>query len=209
LEVSILLHMPNKPTDVARVLELARTLKVLRVKDLTERGIHPEHLRRLYKKGRLVQSSRGVYRLAGAEFSENLSLAEVAKRLPKGVFCLLSALRFHGIGTQNPSEIWLALNRRAARPRIDLSLRIMRFSGKAFTEGVETHEIENVPVRVYNPAKTVVDCFKYRNKIGLDVALEALRDCWRQRKCSMDDLWKFAKLCRVGNVMRPYLETLA
>ncbi|HUJ11138.1 MAG TPA: type IV toxin-antitoxin system AbiEi family antitoxin domain-containing protein [Verrucomicrobiae bacterium] len=201
--------MHKKLTDTERVLALARQAKVVRVKDLAEQGLHPELLRRLYQKGLLARSSRGVYRLANAEFSEDLSLATVAKRVPQAVFCLLTALRFHEIGTQNPSELWLALDRRAARPRIDSPrLRVMRFSGDALTEGIETHDIEHVRVRLYNPAKTVADCFKYRNKIGLDVALEALRECWRSRKATADELWRYAKICRVANVMRPYLESL-
>jgi len=201
--------MPKRRTDQERALELARKVKVLSVKELTDQGIHPEHLRRLHQKGLLVRCSRGVYRLADAEFSENLTLAEVTKRVPSAVFCLLTALRFHNIGTQNPPDVWLALNRGTARPRMDRPrLRIMRFSGKAFTEGVEVHKIENVPVRVTDPAKTVVDCFKYRNKVGLDVGLEALREGWRSRKVTMDDLWRYAKLCRVANVMRPYMEAM-
>ena len=201
--------MTQTGTDVEKTLALARKVRLLRVKDLTDRGIHPEHLRRLHQKGLLVRSSRGVYRLADAEFSENLTLAEVAKRVPSAVFCLLTALRFHNLGTQNPPDVWLALNRGSARPRLDRPrLRVMRFSGKAFTEGIEMHKIENVPVRVTNPAKTVADCFKYRNKVGLDVALEALREGWRSRKTTADDLWRYAKVCRVANVMRPYMETL-
>jgi predicted transcriptional regulator of viral defense system len=201
--------MRRKPTDTAHVLELARRTKVLRLKDLTEQGLHPELLRRLYQKGLLARISRGVYRPVDAEFSENLSLAAVTKRVPQAVFCLLTALRFHDIGTQNPSEVWLALTRSTARPRIDSPrLRVMRFSGSAFTEGVESHDIENMQVRVYNLAKTIADCFKYRNKIGLDIPLEALRECWRSRKTTMDDLWRYAKICRVANVMRPYLESL-
>lgn len=202
--------MSKRRTDQERALELARKVKVLSMKDLVDQGIHPENLRRLHQRGLLVRCSRGVYRLAKAEFSENLTLAEVTKRVPSAVFCLLTALRFHNIGTQNPPDVWLALNRGMARPRMDRPrLRVMRFSGKAFTEGVETHKVENVPVQVTNPAKTVADCFKYRNKVGLDVALESLRECWRSRKATMDDLWRCAKICRVSNVMRPYLESLA
>ncbi len=205
----IYLHMQRMVSKTKRVLELAQKMKVLRVKDLVEKGLHPELLRRLCQKELLVRSSRGVYRLKDAEFSENLSLVTVAKRVPQGVFCLLTALRFHGIGTQNPSEVWLALNRPSARPRMDSPrLRVMHFSGSSFSDGIEERSIENVSVRVYNPAKTVADCFKYRHKIGIDVALEALRECWRGRKVTMDDLWRYAKTCRVANVMRPYLESL-
>jgi predicted transcriptional regulator of viral defense system len=123
--------------------------------------------------------------------------------------CLLSALRFHGLTTQAPFEVWLALDRKARAPRGGSpSLRIVRMSGRALTTGVAEHRVEGVPVRVFNPAKTVADCFKYRNKIGLDVALEALRDAWRQRRVTMDELWRYAQVCRVSTVMRPYLESL-
>jgi predicted transcriptional regulator of viral defense system len=201
--------MPKKRTETDRVLALAESGKLLRVKDLVAHDIHPEHLRRLHRRGLLERCSRGVYRLAGAEFTGNLGLAEVAKRVPHGVFCLLTALRFHDLGTQNPPDIWLAVKRGTRPPRIDRpQVRVFRFTGKAFTEGVEEHRIEGVMVRVTNPAKTVADCFKYRNKVGLEVALEAARDCWRSRKATGDELWKYAKVCRVANVMRPYLEAI-
>jgi predicted transcriptional regulator of viral defense system len=129
--------------------------------------------------------------------------------VPHGTVCLLSALRFHELTTQAPFEVWLAINGKARTPQEDiLPLRIVYMSGQALSAGVEEHQIEGVPVRVYNPAKTVADCFKYRNKIGLDVALEALRDCWRKRRSTADELWHYAKICRVSNVMRPYLASL-
>lgn len=193
-----------------QVLELARQMGVLQVRDLTSRGIHPEYLRRLFKKGLLMRTGRGLYVAADAEISVHHGLAEACKRVPHGVVCLLSALQFHELGTQSPFEVWMALDRRAARPRINYPpLRIMRFSGEALTEGIEEHLIEGVQVRVYSPEKTVADCFKYRNKIGNDVALEALRDCRAQKKCRNDELWHYAKICRVANVMRPYLEATA
>jgi len=202
--------MPDATTKEEEVLDLARKAKILRVQDLSEKGIHPEYLRRLYQRGLLVRMGRGVYMLPNASISANFSLAEVAKKVPRGIICLLSALRFHEIGTQNPSEVWIALERKAARPRVDTPrLRVMRFSEATFSAGVETHKIDGVTVRLYCLAKTVADCFKYRNKIGLDVAIEALRECRRSRKCKIDDLWKYAKICRVANVMRPYLESIA
>jgi len=192
-----------------KVLAIAKEKGVLRVKDLRERGIHPEYVRRMCDKRLLKRVSRGLYIRADAEFSANIGLAQVAKRVPHGVVCLLSALQFHGIGTQSPYEVWLALGRDVRRPRIEYPpLRIMRFSGEALTEGIERHEIERVSVRIYSPAKTVADCFKYRNKIGLDVAIEALRDCRDSKKCTNADLWKYAKVCRVTQVMKPYLEAL-
>jgi predicted transcriptional regulator of viral defense system len=202
--------MPDEPTKTEQVLELAKQMGVLRVRDLTSRGIHPEYLRRLCKQGLLTRTGRGLYVTADAEISVHHGLAQACKRVPHGIICLLSALQFHEIGTQSPFEVWMALDRRAARPRIDYPpLRIMRFSGDALTEGIEERIIEGVPVKIYNPPKTVADCFKYRNKIGLDVAMEALRDCREQIKCNNDDLWRYAKICRVANVMRPYLEATA
>ena len=206
----ILLHMTKELKDSDRVLELAQKRGIIRGQDLKEHGIHPEHLRRLVKRGILVRIGRGMYVLAGADLSVHHTLSQVAKWIPNGVICLLSALQFHDIGTHAPYEVWVALDRRFAHPRIDYPpLRIMRFSGKALSEGVEEYRIESVPVKVYNTSKTVADCFKYRNKIGLDVAIEALRDCRSQRKCTNDDLWRYAKICRVWNVMKPYLEALS
>jgi predicted transcriptional regulator of viral defense system len=151
----------------------------------------------------------GLYRLADRPPSEHQTLIEAAKRVPNGVVCLLSALHFHGLGTQLPREIWMAIDRKAWKP--DASgppLRLVRFSGQGLSAGARTHRLDGVKVRVYEPAKTVADCFKYRNKIGLDVAVEALRDCREQRKCSMHDLWRYAKIDRVANVIRPYLEAV-
>lgn len=201
--------MRKVKNEADKVMKLAKTLGFLRVKDLIAHGIHPEHLRRLRAKGLLVQTGRGIYRLAGANTSENITLATVAKRIPKGVICLLSALRFHNIGTQNPPDIWIALQRGTAASREkDLPIRIMLFSDVSYATGIEIHTIEGVSVRITNPGKTVADCFKYRNKVGLDIALEALRECLRKRKCSPSELWEYAKVCRVANVMRPYLEAL-
>jgi len=201
--------MSNNTKEADKILALAKTLGFLRVKDLLSRGIHPEYLRRLCNKGLLVRMGRGLYRLANAGVSENITLTAVAKRIPNGVICLLSALRFHRIGTQNPTAVWVAIKLRAACPRgKDLPIRIVRFSASSHAIGIETHVLDGVPVRMTNPAKTVVDCFKYRNKIGLDVALEALKECIGKRKATPADLWKYAKVCRVANVMRPYLEAI-
>ena len=196
----------NSPEN--QVLELAQQ-GLLRVCDLTSRGLHPEYLRRLYQKGLVRREGRGLYIAANAEISVHYGLAQVAKRVSHGVICLLSALSFHEIGTQLPHQVWMAIDRRAARPKMQFPpLRVMRFSGVALTEGIETYQIEGVPVQIFNPAKTVADCFKYRNKIGLDVALEALKECILDRRTTMDDLWHFAKVCRMTNVMRPYMEAI-
>ena len=193
-----------------KVLSLARKLKVLRIKDLAERGIHPEHARRLYARGLLVRRGRGIYMAHDTEFSEHIGYAQVFKWVPHGVVCLLSALHFHEIGTQLPFQVWLALERGRARPRMEYPpLRVLWFSGASFREGVQTHVIDGVQVRIYNPAKTVADCFRYRNKVGLDVAIEALRECLHDRKATVDELVHFAKVCRVWSVLRPYMEALA
>ena len=202
--------MPHDPSPSKTILKLARDMGVLRVRDLTSRGIHPEYLRRLCRQGLMVRTGRGLYMAADADISAHHSLAQVAKLVPHGIVCLLSALRFHEIGTQNPHEVWIALERTAARPRIDYPpLRIVRFSGKGLTEGIEEYVVEGVTVKVTDPARTVADCFKYRNKIGLDVALEALKECRSSRACDIDDLWHHAKLCRVANVIKPYLEAMS
>ena len=193
-----------------RLRKLVKGRGVIRACDATRRGIPSIYLKRLCDKGHLQRVSRGVYVPADSDVTEHHHLAQVGRLLPRGVVCLLSALRFHNIGTQSPHEIWIALDGKARRPKLEYPrLRIVRFSGRALTAGVEKHEVEGVTVRVYGAAKTVADCFKYRNKIGLDVALEALRECRRRRLCSMDELWAFAKICRVANIMRPYMESLS
>ena len=192
-----------------KVLELVEEAGVLRPRDLEPYGIPRTYLSRLHSAGKLKRIGRGLYVLPDSSVSENRSLAEVCKRVPRGVICLLSALRFHEFTTQSPHEVWMAIGEKAWRPRMEHpSLRIVRFSSEALEGGVEAHRIEGVIVHVFTPAKTVADCFKYRNKIGLDVAIEALRECLRSRRCTMDDLWRYAGVCRVQNIMRPYLESL-
>lgn len=189
------------------VLALASRRGVIRPRDLVAAGIPRAWIYRLHERGLLERVGRGLYRLPGAEVTASHSLAEVARRMPRAVVCLLSALQFHQLTTQLPHEVWVAIDVKAWKPKTDdLPVRIVRFSGKALTAGVEHHDIEGVDVGIYSPAKTVADCFKYRHKIGLDVAVEALRDLVRERRDSMDDLWRYAKICRVANVMRPYLE---
>jgi len=200
--------MKNSRTD--KIIELARITGVIRPRDLDAYGIPREYLRRLCNKGVLERRSRGIYALADADLTEHHSMVLASKRMPKGVVCLLSALRFHRLTTQTPFEIWMAIDRKARLPKAEgVPLHIVRFSAAALTEGVEHHQVERMEVPVYCLAKTVVDCFKYRNKIGLDVALEALRECLRERRCTIDELWRYAKICRVANVMRPYLESLS
>jgi predicted transcriptional regulator of viral defense system len=192
-----------------RVLELARQVGVLRPRDLDTEGIPREYLRRLLDEDLLERTGRGLYVVAGSMPTPNRALAEVCKRVPHGVVCLLTALQFHELTTQAPFEVWLAIDEKARLPKVEYPpMRVVRFSGQALEFGVKEHRVEGVVVKVYSPAKTVADCFKYRNKIGLDVAMEALRDCWKKRRATMDQLWSAAKACRVANVMRPYLESL-
>jgi len=190
-------------------MQLVRDVSIVSAAEIRSRGIHHEYLRQLRAEGRLVRVGRGLYSLPDADVTAHHGLVQAAKAVPKGVICLLSALRFHEIGTQLPHEVWIALDRRAARPRVENpKMRIVRFSGKALTEGVEEHVVESIRVKIYSPAKTVADCFKYRNKIGLDVALEALRHVLRERRCTPDEVWRYAKVCRVTKIMRPYMEAL-
>lgn len=191
------------------ILRMIKKTRVLRPRDIEAVGISRTYLNKLYREGILDRPSRGLYVLRNDEPSEQRSLVEACRRVPRGVVCLLSALQFHHLTTQSPFEVWMAIDAKARLPRVDYPpLRIVRFSGASLTTSVEEHAIEGVVVRVYAPAKTVADCFKYRNKIGLDVALDALRDCLRQRKASSDELWNAAKVCRMTNVMRPYLEAM-
>jgi predicted transcriptional regulator of viral defense system len=197
-------------TPSEKAVALVRRTGIIRARELTREGVTREHLRRLLQRGQLQRIGVGLYSLPGADISEHRSLAEACSRVPRGVICLLSALRFHNLTTQNPFEVWMAIPHKAWRPKGEgVRLRLMHLSGHALTSGVEEHRIEGVPVRIFNPAKTVADCFKFRNKIGLDVALEALRDYRRKHRSGMDELWRFAKVCRVTAVMRPYLEALA
>src|SRR6266852_2007515 len=185
-----------------RVLQIARRKGMFRLSETTAAGVHPEHIRRLIRIDQLQRLGRGLYALPSLEPSEHHSLAEIAKRVPKGVFCLLTALRFHGLGTQNPREVWLAVDRRAGIPRIDFTpVRVVRISGAALSTGIDEHEVEGVRVRITSPARTVVDCFKFRNKIGIDVAVEALRDYRRLRKRTADELWRQADRLRMAKVI--------
>jgi predicted transcriptional regulator of viral defense system len=175
-----------------------------------EQGWSPQLLIRLHQAGKLQRFARGLYGLSDAEVSEHQTLIEVCQRVPKAVLCLLSALQFHAIGTQLPHEVWIALPEATQAPAVSYpTLRITRLRGAAYSEGIQTVTDHGAPIRVYSAAKTVTDCFKFRNKIGLDVALEALKDAWRSRRVTMAELNHFAKLNRVERVMRPYLEAVA
>ena len=201
--------MVSSDNQANEVKALAKALGVLRPKDLADRKIPRTVLSRLCEKGEMTRTGRGLYIVSAENVTENHSFAEVARAVPHGVICLLSALRYHGLTTQLPGDVWLAIGSHARRPKERaVSIRPIHFSKETLKEGVEIHEIEKVKVKIFNPAKTVADCFKHRNKIGTDVAIEALRECWQKKKATSDELWRFAKICRVSNVMQPYLESI-
>jgi predicted transcriptional regulator of viral defense system len=203
----------RKSSKTEQALRLVGQKGMVRPRDLAPFGIEPYHFRRLLQKGQLAQVSRGLYRSVEHEPTPHHRLAEVAKRVPNGVICLLSALYYHQLCTQSPAEVWVAIDRKSHLPSMeDKTVRFVRFSGAALREGVEKHLIEGVPVNITSCSKSVADCFKYRYKTGkdgLNVALEALRTCLRQRKCPPDRLLKCAKICRVESIMHPYLQALS
>jgi predicted transcriptional regulator of viral defense system len=192
------------------VVRLIRRLGLVRPAELEAYGVPRRHLYQLERQGLVARQTRGVYTVQQHAITTEHALAQVAKRVPAGVFCLLTALRFHGLTTQNPTEVWIALPEKARKPRLDYPrLRVARFSGAALSEGIEVHRIEGVDARIYSAAKTVADCFKYRNKIGIDVAVEALRDFSRRHRGGANELARFARVCRVTRVMQPYLDAIA
>ena len=192
-----------------QVIDLVRGQSVIRPRDLKEYGLPKDYLYILAQEGVIERIGRGLYQWPNKDLGRHHSLIEISKLAPKAVVALLSALNYHNITTQNPHQIWLAIDRKAWRPEISYPpVRFVTMSAESLHSGVETHLIEGVPIKVFNPAKTVVDCFKYRGKIGLDVALEALREGWSSRKFTIDELQNYAKICRVQKVMQPYLESL-
>jgi predicted transcriptional regulator of viral defense system len=192
-----------------KAMRYVRQHGIVRPRDVEAAGIPREYLLRLYRQGKLERSGRGMYTLPNYPVTEHHSYAEVAKRVPGAVLCLLSALAFHEMTSQNPTAVWIALGEGARTPVLaSPSLRVVRLSGLSLTEGIESRRVEGVSIRVYSAAKTVADCFKFRNRIGLDVAIEALKECLRRKKGSVKDIYNFAKICRVSNVIRPYMEAL-
>jgi predicted transcriptional regulator of viral defense system len=201
--------MQANDTQTQRVLTLASQRGMLRASHLQELGIARVVLSRLTASGQLERVGRGVYRLPERGGTEFESLTTIAVKVPQAVFCLLTALQIHELTTQLPRQVWIAMPQGSHAPKMDYPpVKMVQFSGEAYAAGVEVVQVDQVALRVYGAAKTVADCFKHRNKIGLDVAIEALKDTLAQRKATADDLWRFAKICRVANVMRPYLEAL-
>ena len=192
-----------------KILELAKKMGIIRPRDVEAVGISRMYLHRMYQKGEIERIGRGLYVLPQSMNSESFSLAEVSKHIPNGVICLISALHFHNLTTQVPHKVWIAIENKKWEPEFQYPpIEIIRLTGSAFSFGIEIHEVNNVTTKIYSPAKTVADCFKFRNKIGLDIALEALRETKGNRKANVDELWEAAKVCKMTNVMRPYLEAI-
>ena len=201
--------MPATSAQRTRALDLLKSRGMLRLKDFVAEGIGPETLARLVREEAIVRPARGLYRLADAPVEAAHSLAEAAILVPKGVICLISALQYHELTLQMPAAVWMAIERTAWRPKIDYPrIRFVRFTGPALKDGVERHVIEGVAVPITNPARSIVDCFRYRGKVGLDVAMEGLREGLRRGRCTPDELWRHARTARVWSVMRPYVEAM-
>lgn len=202
--------MATHSTQREKALDLLGSRAMMRQKDFAARGIDPETLARLVREGVVVRPARGLYQLADGPVDARRTLAEAAALVPRGVICLVSALQFHGLSLQTPSSVWMAIERTAWRPRIDYPpLRFVRFTPTALSEGVEHHHIEGIDVAITDPARTIVDCFRYRNKVGIDVALEGLREGLQQRKATADQLWRYATKARIWPTMKPYVEAMA
>jgi predicted transcriptional regulator of viral defense system len=183
---------------------------VFRTNELEALGISRSTVQRMVERGEAEQLSHGLYRLVGGEITEHIGLVAVQKKIPGGIICLLSALQFHGIGTQLPREVWVAIDRKARRPREPgFPIHVVRFSGANTQYGVDVHELLGVPVRITSIARTVVDCFRYRNKVGIDVPLEALKDVLGRRLASRDEILRTAEVCRARTVLHPYLEAMS
>lgn len=207
---SALCYHSGMSTDHAdKLLRIAQAQPAVSARELAAAGVPPRVLSRMAASGRLRRVGRGLYTGIEASPSAHQSVIEVTKQAPKAVVCLLSALEIHEVGVQAPFEVWIALPAGTHAPKgTGTAIRVTRLSGAAFSEGVETVMLDGAPVRVYTLAKTITDCFKLRSKVGLDVALEGLREAWTARKVTMDDLSRYAKVNRMRNVMRPYLEAL-
>ncbi len=180
-----------------------------RLHELKAAGVPETVVARLTRSGRVVRLARGLYQLPDADLQTGHTLAEVAKIVPKGVICLISALVYHELTLQLPSFVWVAIEVHTRQPKHRYPpMRFVRFSRRALTEGVEQHMIEGVPVKITSPARTIVDCFRFRNKIGVDIAISAMREALRKRVCSPDDIMGYARSLRIASVVRPYLEAM-
>lgn len=199
-----------KPADNKKLAKLFKDVTTLRSYELEASGFSRPQIRQAVNEGLLERVGRGLY-ISGSnpEITENHSLVEVMKTIPHARICLLSALKFHDITTQNPHEVWIAIHRKDRKPKLDYpGIRVFRFSDSSLDLGLEQHTIEGIKVPVYSVAKTIVDLFRYRNKIGIDVALEAFKEGWREKRFTMRELNKFSKACKTQNIMEPYVESL-
>lgn len=202
--------MSAKTTQRTKAIDLLGSREILRLRDFAAEGISAETLSRLVREAVFVRPARGLYQLGGAKINAAHVLAEAAVLVPKGIICLISALQFHELTLQMPSAVWMAIDRTAWRPKVNRpSIHFVRFSEAMLAEGVSRHRIDGVEVPITEPAKTIVDCFRYRNKVGLDVAMEGLREGLRRNLCTYDELWNYAKKARAWSVMRPYVEAIA
>ena len=182
---------------------------IIRTREALTLGIHRRTLYGLRDAGEIVAVTHGLYRIAEMEIPAQVNMVDIAKKVPKGVICLLSALSFHGLTTQMPHQIWIAIDRKARKPKIDYPpLRVFHFSGASFAQGIETHSIMEQKVQIYSSAKTVIDCFRWKNEVGLDVAIEAAKDYLNRRDSSPSKLMTYAQACKVEKFVRPYLEAL-
>jgi len=196
--------------DIEKLLQKIGEGGLFRTSDLESLGVSRSTVRRMVERGEAEQISHGLYRLTDGDITEHIGIVAVQKKIPDGIICLLSALQFHGIGTQLPREIWVAIDPKARKPQdTGFPIRVIRFSGVNARYGIDTHRLLGVPVRITSIARTVVDCFRYRNKIGMDVALEALKDVLDRRLASRDEILRTAEVCRVKTVIRPYLERMS
>ena len=201
--------MPSTSAQRTRALDLLKARGMLRLKDFVAEGIGPETLARLVREDAVARPARGLYQLPDAQVEAAHTLAEAAALVPKGIVCLTSALQYHELTLQMPTAVWMAIERTAWRPKIDYPrMRFVRFTVDSLTDGVVRHRIEGVEVPITDPARTIVDCFRYRAKVGLDVAMEGLREGLRHRRCTPDELWRYARKARVWSVMRPYVEAV-
>ena len=200
--------MNRKQSEMSRVESLLRD-GPMRSKDLESYGIARMAVKRLVERGVIERLGRGLYGLKNAEYDENQQLLEVCQRVPKGVICLLSALQYHNLTTEMPYEIWLGLEEGSWQPKLDYPpIRVFRYSPSSYEAGIEEVTVSGGVIQVYCPAKTVADCFKFRSKLGIEVAVAALKECWDKKMATVGELTKYAKICRVYNVMRPYLESV-
>ncbi len=197
----------KKRTQEEKIIDLLKSLGIVRTVTFTKLGINSKTLSRLTQKGIIERVERGLYSLMDSEISGHETLRQISRKIPSGIICLISAFSYHGITTQNSRKVWIAIERDSWVPTVkNLPVRIFKYSKQTFCEGIEKKKVNGVEVRVYSVARSVADGFKYRNKIGIDIAIEALRDSLNQKKCTRDEVWYYAKICRVQNVIRPYLE---